>query len=137
MCYGSESVKLGYDSSITPGQVKKNKTRCERKIGRDRHLRQTKPDRGELCVTYQKGIMATVAMDMVTNDNYCYSQRNQYQPPQKMRNEGLHATEPPANEQTSERRRKKERKPTLKETNDTDGLNFPRTLARKSLSSQQ
>lgn len=32
-------------------------------------------------VTYQKGIMATVAMDMVTNDNYCYSQRNQYQPP--------------------------------------------------------
>lgn len=73
MCYGSESVKLGYDSSITPGQVKKNKTRCERKRGRDRHLRETKPERGELCVTYQKGIMATVAMDMVTNDNYCYS----------------------------------------------------------------
>lgn len=27
MCYGSESVKLGYDSSITPGQAKKSKTK--------------------------------------------------------------------------------------------------------------
>lgn len=52
-------------------------------------------------------------------------------------NEGLHATETPANEQTSERTRKRERKPTLQETNDTDGLNFPRTLARNSPSSQQ
>lgn len=61
-------------------------------------------------------------------------------PPKKKKkthNEGLHATEPPANEQTSERRRKRERKPTLNEKNDTDGFNFPRTLARNSLRSQQ
>ncbi len=39
MCYGSESVKLGYDSSITPGQGKMRKK--ERKG-------ETKPERGEL-----------------------------------------------------------------------------------------
>lgn len=100
MCYGSESVKLGYDSSITSGQVKKSKTKENKDDAkervRDRYLRVTKPECGELCVTYQKGIMATVAMDMVTNDNYCYSQRNQYQPPikktttKKTHDEGLH-----------------------------------------------
>lgn len=91
MCYGSESVKLGYDSSITPGQAKKSKTKenkddakeKKKKRVRDRYLQATKAERGELCVTYQKGIMATVAMDMVTNDNSYYSQRNQNQPPIK------------------------------------------------------
>lgn len=82
MCYGSESVKLGYDSSITPGQRDKRTMRRRKKrkrnAARDRCLQETKPEYEERCVTYQKGIMATVAMDMVTNDNYCYSQRNQY-----------------------------------------------------------
>lgn len=105
MCYGSESVKLGYDSSITPGQAKKHKTKenkddakeKKKKKVRDRYLQARNPE----CVTYQKGIMATVVMDMVTNDNYCYSQRNQYQPPikknkrKRTHDEGLHATEPP------------------------------------------
>lgn len=71
MCYGSESV--GYDSTIQNKRLKK-----EQSQRRDVALSQID---GEPCVTYQKGIMATVAL--VTNDNYCHSQRNPYQPPQK------------------------------------------------------